>query len=244
MKTEQELTDLMQGTMAVVDAAMPSQGGFEFPQPLTEKYAPSEIDEFIGLEKVKNAMRKLAAKPYPSSWFFLGKSGTGKTRMAIALARAMRAELHHVPSKECTLETVKELKRLCHYAPRMFDTWEPCRMHLVLIDEADQMSYAAQLAFLSVLDGSDPWPNTVIIFTGNSTDNLDPDKTGRFMSRVRTLEFSNYGISGQVTDLLQRVWLRETSNPVETPNFARIVKDASNNVRAALMSLETEIMCA
>lgn len=220
------------------------QTGFEFPQPLTEKYRPTEIDSFVGLDKIKRAMTKLVASPFDSGWFFLGPSGTGKTSMALTVANKMPAELHHVPSKECTLEKVQELKRICHYMPRMFDTWTPCKKHLVLIDEADKMSYAAQLAFLSVLDGTDPWPNTVIIFTGNSTDDLNPDGTNRFMSRVRLLEFSSYGMSKEVTGLLQKVWMRETSNPVETPNFARIVKENNNNVRGALMSLETEILCS
>ena len=216
------------------------QTGFEFPQPLTEKYRPQAIADFVGLDKIKRAMEKLAANPYPSAWFFLGNSGTGKTTMALALAAEMPAELHHIASKECTLETVQDISRKCHWMPRMASDWKPCKMHLVLVDEADQMSYPAQLAFLSLLDATAFPPNTIFIFTGNDTANLE----ARFMSRVRLLEFSSYGISKDVTELLQRVWMRETSNPVETPNFARIVKDASNNVRAALMALEVEVMTA
>lgn len=217
-----------------------TQSAFEFPQPLTEKYRPVKLDGFVGLDKVKRAMRKLIDRPYQSAWFFLGASGTGKTTMALAIGAEMPAQIHHVPSKECTLETVKEIARQCHFMPRQFNDWTPCRMHLVIIDEADQMSYPAQLAFLSLLDSTGFPPNTIFIFTGNSTDNLE----ARFMSRVRVLDFSSYGISGAVTELLQKVWLSETSNPVETPNFQRIVKDSCNNVRASLMALETEIMCS
>ncbi len=89
------------------------QTGFEFPQPLTEKYRPALIADFVGLDKIKRAMAKLAANPYPSAWFFLGNSGTGKTTMALALAAEMPAELHHIASKECTLETVQDIKRKC-----------------------------------------------------------------------------------------------------------------------------------
>ena len=232
--------DLMLTSESSNRPAAETQDAFQFPQPLTEKYRPTAISEFVGLDKVKRAMTKLAANPYPSAWFFLGNSGTGKTTMALALANEMPAELHHIASKECTLETVQDIARKCHWMPRQFNDWQPCKMHLVLVDEADQMSYPAQLAFLSLLDSTAFPPNTIFIFTGNDTANLE----ARFMSRVRLLEFSSYGISKDVTELLQRVWMRETSNPVETPNFARIVKDSANNVRAALMSLETEIMCA
>jgi replication-associated recombination protein RarA len=218
-----------------------SQDSFTFPEPLTEKYRPRTIQEFVGLEKPKKVMEKLIERPFASAWFFLGPSGTGKSTFAQAIAEQMPAELHHIPSKECTLESVKEIARICQYCPRMLDNWtRKCQMHLVLVDEADQMSYPAQLAFLSLLDSTAPLPNTVIIFTGNDTANLEP----RFMSRCRVLEFSSYGMSTGLADLLQRIWDSETDNPTERPNFARIVKDNANNARGALMSLETEIMSA
>jgi replication-associated recombination protein RarA len=213
---------------------------FEFPQPLTEKYRPQRIADFVGLDKIKKIMGKLAAAPFNSAWFFLGPSGTGKTTMALALAAEMPAELHHIASKECTLETVQAIARQCHWMPRMFSDWQPCKMHLVLVDEADQMSYPAQLAFLSLLDSTAFPPNTVFIFTGNDITNLE----ARFMSRCRLLEFSSYGISKDASALLERVWDAETDNPVERPNFARLIKEANNNIRESLMRLETEIMSA
>lgn len=216
-----------------------AQGAFEFPQPLTEKYRPRKLADFVGLEKAKRAMSKLAANPYPSAWFFLGNSGTGKTTLALALAEEMPAQLHHISSKECTLETVQGIARECHFMPRLFSDWQPCKMHLVIVDEADQTSYPAQLAFLSLLDATAFPPNTIFIFTANDTANLEK----RFMSRVRVLEFSSYGISQDVVSLLERVWMAETDS-AEVPNFQRIVKDSQNNVRASLMSLETEIMCS
>jgi replication-associated recombination protein RarA len=217
----------------------PSQDSFAFPEPLTEKYRPRTIAEFVGLEKPKKVMGKLIERPFASAWFFLGPSGTGKSTFAQAIAEQMPAELHHIPSKECTLESVKEIARICQYMPRS-DAWRPVKMHLVLVDEADQMSYPAQLAFLSLLDSTAPLPNTVIIFTGNDTANLEQ----RFLSRCRVLEFSSYGMSSGLAELLQRIWDAETDNPVDKPNFARIVKDNANNARGALMSLETEIMSA
>ena len=217
-----------------------NQQAFGFPEPLTEKYRPRSIQDFVGLEKPKKIAQKLIARPFASAWFFLGPSGTGKSTFAQAIAAEMPAEFHHIASKECTLESVKEIARICHYAPRMATDWKPCKMHLILVDEGDQMSYPAQLAFLSLLDSTAPLPNTIIIFTGNDTANLE----ARFMSRCRVLEFSSYGMSAGLADLLQRIWDSETDNPVERPNFARIVKDNANNARGALMSLETEIMSA
>src|ERR1700690_1295762 len=99
---------------------------FEFPQPLTEKYRPLTIGAFVGLDKVKKIMSKLATSPFNSAWFFLGPSGTGKTTMALALTAEMPAEVHHIASKACDLDTVREIAKQCHYCPRMASDWTPC----------------------------------------------------------------------------------------------------------------------
>jgi replication-associated recombination protein RarA len=78
------------------------QTALAFPEPLTEKYRPTTVDGFVGLEKPRKVMAKLAANPFPSAWYFLGPSGTGKTTLALALAAQMPAELHHIASKKCT----------------------------------------------------------------------------------------------------------------------------------------------
>jgi replication-associated recombination protein RarA len=216
------------------------QTTFEFPQSLSEKYRPLRIQDFAGLEKPKRILGKFAANPFPSAWLFVGPSGTGKTSMGLALASEIPAELHHVPAKEATLEAIQDVCRRCCYSPRQPDDWKPVRFHLVLIDEGDQISYPAQLALLSKLDATAFPPNTIFVFTCNSTENLEK----RFLSRCRTLEFSSYGMANEIGNLLASIWDRETDNPVERPNFARIVKDSCNNVRDALMSLELEIMAA
>lgn len=211
------------------------QTGFTFPEPLTEKYRPRTFDGFVGLDKVRKCMTRLAEKPFPSAWLFIGPSGTGKTTMALALAEAIPAELHHIPSQECNLENIERVRRTCQYVPQAGK-----RFHLVLVDEADRMSDAAQVSLLSKLDSTNFPPNTIFVFTCNASDRLE----ARFLSRLNVLEFSSYGIAKEAADLLQRVWDAETDNPTERPNFARIVKDATNNVREALNRLQVEIMMA
>jgi len=212
-----------------------AQPGFDFPVPLTEKYRPQSIESFIGLEKPRAIMRKLVAKPFQSAWIFKGSSGTGKTTLAMAVAKAIPAELHHIPSQECNLATLERVMRTCNYLPMT-----GFKYHLVLVDEADQMSPAAQLYLLSKLDSTNFPPNTIFIFTCNSTDRLED----RFLSRAHVLEFSSYGLSQDAAKLLEAIWDKETNCAADRPNFARIVKDSANNVREALMRLETEVMAA
>jgi replication-associated recombination protein RarA len=205
------------------------------PSGLTERYRPRVLSEFVGLDKPKKLCSVLTSKPFESAWLFVGPSGTGKTSMALAVAEIMPAELHHIPSQECNLANIERVRARCQYVPRA-----GCKMHLVLVDEADQMTAAAQISLLSKLDSTNFPPNTIFIFTCNSTDGLE----ARFLSRLRVVEFSSYGIAKDATALLESIWRNEAPQGSPAPNFARIVKESNNNVRAALMELELELMVA
>src|ERR1700685_2832715 len=169
-----------------------STPNFAFPQSLTEKYRPRTIEAFAGLEKPKRILSKFAANPYPSAWLFVGPPGLGKTSMALALAETIRAELHHIPSQQCLVANVEDVIRQCWYVPVSGG------FHLVLVDEADKMSNAAQLHFLSKLDATAFPPQTIFVFTCNTTDGLE----ARFLSRTRQIEFFSYGIANEVARLL------------------------------------------
>jgi DNA polymerase III gamma/tau subunit len=205
---------------------------FAFPQSLSEKYRPQTIANFVGLEKPKRILSKFVAKPYPSAWLFVGPSGVGKTSMAQAMCAEIKGELHHIPSQKCNAEAIENVCRVCHYLP-----FCPGGLHVVLIDEADRMTPAAQLALLSKLDATAFPPNTVFIFTANSTDGLEP----RFLSRTRVIGFSSYGMASEIAAYLDRVWHAEGGNG-NTPDLVRLAKDSRNNVRDCLMNLETELM--
>lgn len=66
--------------------------------------------------------------------------------MVLALAQALPAELHHIPSRQCDLESIDAAVHLCRYVPMS------APFHLILVDEADQMTGATQLALLSNIE--------------------------------------------------------------------------------------------
>ena len=204
---------------------------FAFPQSLSEKYRPQTIAEFVGLDKPKKILSRFAAQPYPSAWLFVGASGVGKTSMALAFCSQISGELTHIPGQKCNAQAIEEACYHCHFVPLSGG------FHVVLIDEADHMTPAAQLALLSKLDGTAFPPNTVFIFTANSTEGLE----ARFLSRCRVLEFSSYGMASEIAEYLDNVWHAEGGNG-NAPDLVRLAKESRNNVRDALMKLELELM--
>ncbi len=211
-----------------------TQSQMDYPQSLTAKYQPQTFAEFVGLEKPKKILAKFAERPYANSFLFVGPSGTGKTTMALALAKQMQGEVIHIPSQHCTVADVEEAIRRCWYIPMTTGGF-----HVVLVDEADQMTDKAQLLFLSKLDVTARPPNTIFIFTCNDTEKLEP----RFLSRCLRVEFSSYGVAEAASQFLADVWSKE-SNGADAPNFERLVRDAKNNLRDALTRLEGELLAA
>jgi DNA polymerase III delta prime subunit len=199
---------------------------------LVEKYRPTLIKDFAGLKPVMDDAADLVANPYSSSWLFVGKSGTGKTTLAQAIATELGAEEHHIPSQSCTVETVKNLRHSLAYSPMFGARW-----HVVIVDEADEMSAAAENAWLSLTDSTNRPVDTIIIFTCNSTEKLKD----RFLSRCETINFSTEGLAPHAAKLLARVWEHETGNASPAPNFAGIVKESKNNIRESLQVLQGHI---
>ena len=230
------------------------QTALDFPQPLTEKYRPSALDGFIGISQAKDTARSILAQPMPNAaYLFAGESGLGKTALALAIAKTLGAQLHHIPARMASKETLEQTWESVQYAP-----WGGGWGHLVLVDEADLARIDIQQAFLSLLDSTaslqgallGDWtpqaPKVIWIFTTNADPAslwTDSRFEPRFLSRVRIVPFSNYGIQRELADYLRAIWDQEvdSESPDEAPDFRRMAKDLRGNVRACLMALEQEI---
>jgi replication-associated recombination protein RarA len=215
--------------------ALESQSGLAFPTSLTEFYKPHRIEEFVGLAKQKTILSNLLASPRPCGLRFLGTPGTGKTSMAFAFARALGAEIHHVPSQDCNLENLERISGMCHRVPYDWNEGRPCKWHVVIIDEADEMSRAAQTFLLSRLDGSNSCPATIWILTANSDDRFEEKLLSRL---IKLPAFNGYGMGSDVRALLSRIWA-DRAIGAEEPDFSRF---PTGNVREALQALEVELL--
>ncbi len=200
-------------------------------KPLVEKYKPAKLADFTGLAPIKSLFAKFAATPYSSAWLLTGPAGVGKTTLAYAVAEQIGGQIHHIGSRTCNLETVGQVVEHC----RCYPMFARSPWHIVIVDEADKMTAAAQLAFLSILDGTEAPENTVFIFTCNDTKGLEP----RFKSRTRVIDFDLAPDSEAAVSFLTRVWKAETH--AEVPDLAQLFTACDCNLRDALMRLEIKI---
>ena len=206
-------------------------------QSLLKKHCPAHINDFLGLETSRRVLSALAHRPFTSAYCFVGPAGVGKSSMSLALAADMGAELHHIRAKTCNQQTVDDLFIDCQYVP--IREGRASSAHVIVVEEADQMTPGAQVAFLSLLDETVALPNiTVFIFTTNSVKGLE----ARFLSRCQVLEFDTEGIAENLAEWLKRVWLLEHGDSGCAPDFAGIVRDCQSNVRTAFKRLELELM--
>src|SRR5713101_1875043 len=167
-----------------------TQSELSFPVSLVERYRPHEIDGFIGLPKPKAIFKALLAKPRACALLLVGPPGVGKTTLALAFARELKAGLIHVPSQGLTVEAVESTWERIHYYPESGGFW------VVLCDEADKMTRQAQIALLSKLDSAatlrpqfgggaqagKPLP-VIWVFTANGTGLFGTDVPDAFEKR-------------------------------------------------------------
>ena len=185
------------------------------------------------MKKQRKVIAGFLARPYPVAMMFSGDAGTGKTSMAYAVARELNATVWHVGSQDCKVDRLKEISHNCNYIPQAGLRG----FHVVIVDEADRMSTAAQDYLLSKLDGTEPCPATIWIFTSNDCEKLEK----RFLSRCTIkLEFNSYGSGEAIADFLARVW-RAKAPGAPAPNFKKL---ACGNLREALSRLESELLAS
>jgi len=122
--------------------------------PWIEKYRPQNINDIIYHDDIVNTLKKLISnKKFPHTIFF-GPPGTGKTSTILACAKEIYGEgyksmvLSLNGSDDRGIKVIREqIKEFSEYN-QLF-----CRgVKLVILDEADSMTYDAQFALRRVIE--------------------------------------------------------------------------------------------
>ena len=112
-----------------------------------QQYDPQTLDDVILPPRIKNALYAMRTHHYPEHLLFYGTAGIGKTTTATVLSSENTDLLN--ASLDRRLENVDHIKRLL--CSRNVSAPETRR--IVVVDEGEQLTDAAQKALKGVLDG-------------------------------------------------------------------------------------------
>jgi DNA polymerase III delta prime subunit len=175
---------------------------------LVSKYRPRNLSEILGQGEVVRALRLFVAEPYPTSFFFHGPSGVGKTSAAYALAHELGVAvdegelggLYEIASGEQRADAVREMLNSIRLRPLFGSGWK-----VLIVNEADRMRIEAETIWLDGLEHLPP--KTVVVFTTNCPEKLSQ----RFRDRCEVLAFESQTtkLRPAIRQLARRIWQAE-----------------------------------
>ena len=144
---------------------------------LVEKYRPTNIDNYVGNESIKNTVKKYISQNDIQNLLFYGPAGTGKTTLAKLIVKNIDCDHIYInASDERGIETIRD--KVAGFA----STASFKSIKVVILDEADFLTIMAQASLRNVIETFSR--STRFILTCNYVERIiDP-----IQSRCQTLK--------------------------------------------------------
>jgi len=203
---------------------------------LVEKYRPKTFEEVVGQEEILPAIKDIVEKGFDNAphMLFAGPPGTGKTSVAILIARSWFGKswrnsfVELNASDERGIETVRE--KIKRYA---FATGK----RIIFLDEADSMTPDAQNALRRVMEQT---KNAIFILSCNwDWRIIDPIKSRCAIFRFRKLDTK--AMLKKIIEIIKAEKVKIGAKEDVKSALLLLAKIADGDLRKAINILETLI---
>src|SRR5512139_978649 len=201
-----------------------------------EKYRRKTLDEVVDLRDIVGSLKAFMRNPKTMPHLLLaGIPGTGKTTIALCIARELFGQnwktftLELNASDERGIDTVRDrVKDFSRYSRAAFGN---VPFALIMLDESDQMTGAAQTALRRIMETSSRTSRFILI-CNQSGKIIEP-----IQSRCAIFRFSKLDRKAMIDHLC---CIAKKENVTLTPEAAeRIVDFAEGDLRHAINALQT-----
>lgn len=201
-----------------------------------EKYRPKTLNEVVDLKDIIESLKAFLKNPKTMPHLMLaGIPGTGKTTIALCIARELFGDswktftLELNASDERGIDTVRDrIKDFSRYSRAAFGN---VPFALIILDESDQMTGAAQTALRRIMETSSRTSRFILI-CNQSGKIIEP-----IQSRCAIFRFSKLDRKAMIEHMH---YIAKKENVTLAPQAAeRLVDHSEGDLRHAINALQT-----
>ena len=197
----------------------------------SEHYRPKSVDECILPVETKKLVKESIASGNISNYLFYGVGGIGKTSLAKAIANDLGADLYYInASMDTSIDNIRS--SVVSFSSTVSFEDAP---KIVLLDEADGLSQAAQNSLKGVVE---QFPTTRFIMTTNNLGKMiDPLKSRSVVVDFKIPESEKQSLSVAMMKRIVSI-LKEREVAFEPKVIAELVNKYFPDFRRTLNELQ------